>query len=59
MNLSLIVSPGKLMIKPSHMGGHFLKRCACGKVLAQCRCPGPKTETLVSPCRCKDKKHAS
>lgn len=33
---------------------HFLKRCECGRVLSQCRCPGPKTETVVGPCRCKE-----
>jgi hypothetical protein len=35
------------------MASHFIKRCECGRVLAQCRCPGPKTETVV-PCVCRD-----
>jgi len=28
---------------------HFVKRCEHGTVVAQCRCPGPKTATIV-PC---------
>ncbi len=33
--------------------GHHIDRCECGKVLSQCRCIGPKTERIVSPCRHK------
>ena len=32
--------------------GHYIKRCSvdgCGKVLGQCRCPGPKEERTASP----------
>lgn len=34
---------------------HYLMRCGCGRIVAQCRCPGPKTE-LVSekPCTHSD-----
>ena len=26
---------------------HFLTKCSCGAVIAQCRCPGPKATTIV------------
>lgn len=26
---------------------HYIERCKHGKVLSQCRCPGPKTEYTV------------
>jgi len=30
---------------------HFIKKCTCGIVIAQCRCASPdKTVTVVSPC---------
>lgn len=29
------------------MSSHYLERCSCGTVIAQCRCPGLKTETVV------------
>ena len=32
---------------------HHLDRCECGIVMSQCRCIGPKTERVVSPCRHK------
>lgn len=36
------------------MSEHFIERCVCGTVIAQCRCPGPKTErTRPGPCACK------
>jgi hypothetical protein len=34
------------------MSTHYRIKCVCGKVLSQCRCPGPKKETLVDPCKC-------
>lgn len=27
--------------------GHYIERCKHGKVLSQCRCPGPKTEYTI------------
>lgn len=31
---------------------HFLVRCRCGRVISQCRCPGPKRVTVSpGPCR--------
>lgn len=33
------------------MHGHSVDRCECGVVMAQCRCIGPKPETIVRPCR--------
>lgn len=32
---------------------HYIDRCECGKVLGSCRCIGPKTERIVSPCQHK------
>lgn len=32
--------------------GHKRIVCACGKVLMQCRCMGPKETETRSPCRC-------
>ncbi len=33
------------------MAEHYILKCSCGVVLAQCRCPGPKTEKVSkSPC---------
>ena len=37
--------------------GHFRTECVCGRVLAQCRCPGPKTVNRVSPCTCAPPVH--
>ena len=34
------------------MSEHYIKKCVCGKVLGQCRCPGPKKEITVDPCEC-------
>lgn len=35
----------------SNAHGHFIERCRCGIVLAQCRCPGPKDERVSNnPC---------
>jgi len=35
----------------SNAHGHFIERCGCGIVLAQCRCPGPKDERVSNnPC---------
>jgi hypothetical protein len=31
---------------------HFLKKCKNGHVLAQCKCPGPKTEINVPASEC-------
>lgn len=33
---------------------HFIERCSCGRVLAQCRCIGPRKAHTVrtDPCRC-------
>lgn len=32
------------------MSGHFRKVCEHGKVITQCRCPGPKPDQVVRPC---------
>lgn len=29
------------------MSDHFRTVCSCGQIIAQCRCPGPKTETVI------------
>lgn len=29
------------------MDGHFITKCSCGAIMDQCRCPGPKTETVI------------
>jgi hypothetical protein len=37
------------------MSEHFIRKCICGKVLDQCRCPnfgGRKKVETVSPCKC-------
>lgn len=36
------------------MSGHFILRCACGAVIAQCRCPDPAKQVRVSPAPCDD-----
>lgn len=33
------------------MTGHGRTVCTCGNVIAQCRCPGPHTDTVVNGCR--------
>lgn len=34
---------------------HFIKKCICGRVLAQCRCASPdKRVEIVTPCSCGD-----
>lgn len=35
--------------------GHFVTQCVCGRVIAQCRCPGPKMVNVIGPCRCEPK----
>jgi hypothetical protein len=30
---------------------HFIDVCECGITLRQCRCPGPKTEHVITPCK--------
>lgn len=32
--------------------GHFIERCSCGVVTAQCRCPSPTKEQRVSKLPC-------
>lgn len=35
------------------MANHFIRKCECGRVLAQCRCPDPnKRVDIISPCQC-------
>lgn len=29
---------------------HFIRKCECGKLIAQCRCIGPKVMEIVRPC---------
>jgi hypothetical protein len=29
------------------MAGHFITQCSCGKVLGQCRCPGPNKDIKI------------
>ena len=29
------------------MSQHYLVKCSCGTVLRQCRCIGPRTETII------------
>lgn len=36
--------------------GHFRKVCKHGVLVSQCRCPGPKEDTIViCPTYCKEK----
>ena len=36
--------------------GHFKRECKeCGRIVAQCRCPGPKSTEYVTCDECKKK----
>lgn len=37
--------------------GHFIKKCECGRVMSQCRCPGPN-KTVLTHRPCTHKKEA-
>ncbi len=34
------------------MNGHFIRKCSCGAIIAQCRCPDPNktVETVKNGC---------
>jgi len=36
------------------VSGHFVERCKCGKVVAQCRCPGPNKVVRIAKEPCND-----
>ena len=36
------------------MGAHFVMKCECGRVIAQCRCPDPAKQVRVSPAPCEE-----
>ena len=40
---------GKSMLGPDRImsNSHFITRCSCGQVIAQCRCIGDKHETVI------------
>jgi hypothetical protein len=29
------------------VAGHFIKKCSCGKVIAQCRCPDKNKQVII------------
>jgi len=35
-------------------GGHFVKKCSCGKIIAQCRCPDPSKRVEVVERGCEE-----
>lgn len=39
------------------MSEHFIIKCKCGRIIAQCRCPGPHSVEMRDSCdACRDAK---